>query len=86
MTNDHDLRVLIGTTESGRYIAASTVSPFFCFEAESEQAVIEKVRAALAFVKEAHATAARPVSGSKTKSVTTLRPSKVFGAADLVVA
>lgn len=35
--------------ETGRVVAASTSSPYFCFEASDEDAAKKKVEAALAF-------------------------------------
>jgi predicted RNase H-like HicB family nuclease len=39
--------------ENGRYVAASTASPYFCFEADTEESVIQKAEAAIAFYGEA---------------------------------
>ena len=48
-----DLIVNIAQREGGGYIAASTASPYFCFEAATEEAVKQRVEAALAFYVEA---------------------------------
>jgi hypothetical protein len=48
-----DLTVKFAKLENCRYIAASVTSPYFCFEATTEDAVKRKVAAALAFYAEA---------------------------------
>ena len=44
-----EVTVSLVKLEDGRYVAASQASPYFCFEAESEDAVKRKVDAAIAF-------------------------------------
>jgi hypothetical protein len=51
-------KVVLGLLDSGRYIAAATTSPFFCFEGDSEEAVKSQVEAAFAFLAKARAAAA----------------------------
>jgi predicted RNase H-like HicB family nuclease len=41
-------RVIIAQLDNGRYIAASTHSPYFCFHGTSEENALEKARRALA--------------------------------------
>lgn len=48
-----DTIVSLARREDGRYVAASTTAPFFCFEADTEDAVKQKVESALAFYREA---------------------------------
>lgn len=42
----------IGEVEPGRWIAATGQSPYFCFEAKSEAALIKRVKEAVAFCRE----------------------------------
>lgn len=57
MTNLANLKVHIGQLKSGQWVAATGVSPYFCVEAESEQAVKSLAKEAIDFyrgVLEAH--------------------------------
>ena len=85
MADIQELSVIVGVTEAGKYIAASTASPYFCFEADTEENLLDEVRAALAFWEEAHATAQTWKIGSRTAAVTALRPSRVYGHDELLV-
>ena len=42
-------QLTVAEIEGGQWIALATSAPFFCFRAESEDAVVAKVRAALTF-------------------------------------
>jgi predicted RNase H-like HicB family nuclease len=42
-------------TENG-WVAATDASPYFCFQAETEQLVVAKARLALAFYVQSHET------------------------------
>ncbi len=44
-----DFEVIIGQLDTGRWVAATDESPYFCLTGESESAVTEKARAALRF-------------------------------------
>lgn len=41
-------RVIIAQLDNGRYVAASTHSPYFCIHGKSEQDALEKAKRALA--------------------------------------
>jgi len=49
MTIIKDYRVVIATDPDGTFVAASTASPYFCFEGKSEKEVIDKAARALIF-------------------------------------
>jgi predicted RNase H-like HicB family nuclease len=74
--------VIVGLAqrEDGKYIAASTASPYFCFEAETEAAVKQKVEAALAIYIEVKKSArSRHKPDQETKiTVTRVRPFSRF--------
>jgi hypothetical protein len=46
---DHKVEFHVGQTEDGKYLAASSVTPIFCFCADSEDAVIAKADRAIRF-------------------------------------
>lgn len=48
-----ELIVSLARLDNGRFVAASTTSPFFCFEADTEEAATQKVDQALAFYQQA---------------------------------
>lgn len=45
----HGVRVLTAQTADGRAVAASVASPYFLFDADTEEAAIETSKRALAF-------------------------------------
>ena len=49
MANHDGQRVYLTQTASGSHLAATNSAPYFCLEAETEDAVIEKAKAALLF-------------------------------------
>lgn len=49
MQTDRGFEIHIGQIGPDRFLAATSASPYFCFEAESKEAVTEKVRRALRF-------------------------------------
>ena len=54
MTQNREWRIFTSERD-GKWLAATNLSPFFCFEAESEEAVLLKTREALKFYGEAKA-------------------------------
>jgi hypothetical protein len=72
---------LVAQHDDGRWIAASAAEPYFCFRAESEEAVLGRARSALAEYgrfRELGAPRIRELNPHQPKSVYTLRaPKKV---------
>jgi hypothetical protein len=79
----HHFDIYIGETEHGTHLAATNESPYFCLEAESEEALIAKVEAALAFLS---ANRHRAVPGRAQTPLTSFLPKKVVSSADLASA
>ena len=82
-----DQDILISRTEQG-FVASSVSSPYFCFVADTQEAVLETVRKALAFYESAHANADAEDRMIVTKpvSLTTLVPGRRVKARELMVA
>jgi predicted RNase H-like HicB family nuclease len=53
MTDLASLTVTIGCIEEGRWLAATTSSPYFCLEAETEEKVVALAGAAIRFYETA---------------------------------
>lgn len=64
----------VGELPDGRFVAASASSPYFCFRAESEQAVIRKVKNALSFYREQGGNQPNISVKSHSQTVTTVFP------------
>lgn len=75
--------IYIAVKEDGRYVAATNESPYFCLEAESEEALIEKVKAALVFYSSTLGQEVR--SRTVVQSITQLVPSRVIESEDLAI-
>lgn len=76
MTNLDDGHFVVGQLPDGRFLAASTSAPFFCFRDESEQAVVAKVVRALTFYGNLDNRALKNLQRSVTQTITTLRPTR----------
>jgi predicted RNase H-like HicB family nuclease len=50
-----NIAVFVARTENG-WVAATETSPYFCFQAETEQLALEKARAALQFFSQSSET------------------------------
>jgi predicted RNase H-like HicB family nuclease len=72
------LKVVIGSTGDGKFVAASTQSPYFCFEGPTEEAVLDTVKRALAFYAKTTAERIAFKGNSSTTSVTTIRAPRVL--------
>lgn len=66
----------VGELPDGRFVAASSSSPYFCFRAETEEAVIEKARQAVTFFAHVQGLGSSVRIKSVTQTVTSLRPTK----------
>ncbi len=83
-----DLIVRIARRENGRFVAASTAaSPYFCFEADTEEGITQIVNEAIAFYGVAkNALRERNQDRHETSlTITRIRPTSritVHGAAD----
>lgn len=70
-----EIIVNIGVREDGKHIAASASSPYFCFEADSEVSLKQKVESAVAFYEKAkEAEKNKPAPRSETITITRIRP------------
>jgi predicted RNase H-like HicB family nuclease len=67
---------VVGELTDGRFAAASSSPPYFCFRADSEEAVIAKAQKALAFYAASIGVGNSVKIKSVTQTVTTLRPTK----------
>lgn len=75
MTNKTTHDVLIGQTDGG-FFAASTEAPYFCFQAETEEAVKDKVRQAFGFYHMPEAADQPRPQRAKQRVMNTFTPSK----------
>ena len=55
MNNIRDLQFHVGPFGDNRWLALTLCSPYVCFEAESKDALLERLRAALAFCRKIQA-------------------------------
>jgi predicted RNase H-like HicB family nuclease len=76
MTNTNQGHFYVGELPDGRFVAASSAAPYFCFRAESEEAVLAKVSKALTFFGSTQSANAKVKIKSVTQTVTTLRPTR----------
>jgi len=83
MTNIEDLKFYTGQYGDSRWLALSFHSPYFCFEAESEQALFAKCRKALAFCRKA---AAHFEAIKRERQTQPFRPTRVISVKELEVA
>ena len=81
---DDDFDILFSTTERGTILAATTASPYFCFEAKDKDELYDLLKRALDFYKR-HASASTPVV-SRTFSVTDFRATDKVRASELAAA
>lgn len=81
-----NFEVVLGTLDGGTWVAASTASPFFCFEGKTEVEVRECVERALIFYKafKERVPPFRPQAAPV--SVHQLVPSQVWKPLELAVA
>jgi hypothetical protein len=79
MKNIDDLKFYIGPYGENRWLALSQNSPYFCFEADSEEALEAKCRKALAFLRKAYLEP-EGIGGRKTQP---FRPTKIRSAKEL---
>lgn len=79
MSQNSKGKFAVAELTDGRFVAASCGSPYFCFRAETEKAVIEKVQRALTFYGKSEGIGAAVNIKSVTQTVTTLRPIKTVG-------
>ena len=80
---ESSLKIYVSTTPDGKFFAATNQSPYFCFEAESEEAVLEKAKNGLAFYVGARAE--HRASPTTEQTVTQFIPSRVVTSEDLGV-
>jgi len=71
-------KIYLGVGENGRHYAASSSSPFFYFEAPSEEDLVAKVKAAVRFYDRCSDLEPSPITLVGTVALDALRPSKVL--------
>jgi len=81
MTNIDELKFYTGPYGENRWLALSFNSPYLCFEAESEQALLAKCRKAVAFCRKALAHVA-----ARERKLQPFQPTKVISAKELEAA
>lgn len=75
---------VVSEIESGRFVAVATNAPFFCLEAESEEAAVEKVKRAVTFCQSL--TVESPIVGVHRQSVTSIRDGRSYNVKDILEA
>lgn len=76
---------VVGKLDDGRFVAASTSAPFFCFRDGSEEAVVAKVRRAVGFWKSRTLDTSFNVHITQPpKTITALSPSRRISFDELV--
>jgi hypothetical protein len=83
MTNIDELKFYTGPYGENRWLALSFNSPYLCFEAESEQALLAKCRKAIAICRKALAHAA---TVKRERNLQPFQPTKVISAKELEAA
>ena len=79
-----DISIYLAETEHGTFLAATNKSPYFCFEAETEGAIIALVTNALRFY---HANInVRVTSTTQRPTVTRFLPQRIIDSRDLLSA
>lgn len=76
MTDRTDGHFYVGELPDGRFVAASSSAPFFCFRAESEEAVLKKVKNALSFYRRTKGGKGEVRIKSVSRTVTTVQPTR----------
>lgn len=79
MGNEKKGQFYVAQLDDGRFIAVASSAPYFCFRANSEEAVVEKVRAALHFCKsrtQAKVSVGISKAAAKHQTVVTVRAAK----------
>ena len=76
MSTENEGHFYVGELTDGRFVAASSSSPYFCFRAASEEAVIKKAALALTFFGKSQGVGNAVKIKSVTQTVTTLRPTR----------
>ena len=82
----HNHDVIISQTEDGLFVAASTASPFFCFEGATEEVVLARVRNALNFYYKAKSESQPKPSRAATTTFRRLVPRRSIASKELVAA
>ncbi len=75
---------IVVETEAGRWVAASTIAPYFCFRADSEEAVLAKVKAGVTFCRSL--TVKNPQVRIAPKTLTPIRAGKRYELSDILEA
>jgi len=78
MNNLENVKFYVGPYGHNRWLALSYRSPYFCFEAESEDALLTKCKRALAFCRRAAAYIT-----DRERAVQPFRPTRVISAREL---
>lgn len=87
MTNNNKGHFYVGELPDGRFVAAATASPYFCFRAASEDEVLAKVKRGLAFFGETQGLGKGSINiKAVTQSVTTLRAPRKVSIQELMAA
>ena len=72
MRNHSKGHFYVGVLADGRFVAASASEPYFCFRAETEDAVLSKLKKALAFYRQENGDQAHVHLSKSAVSVTAL--------------
>lgn len=87
MSDQREGYLWTGELPDGRFVAASSCSPYLCVTAESEEAVLEKVRKAVTFYQKAINVTPPPVRRkSVSTTVTTIVPQRRISFTELMAA
>jgi len=82
MNNIDNLKFSIGPFGDNRWLALSFHSPYFCFEAESEEALLAVCKKAVAFCRKA-AAHIEDSGSNRERRTQPFRPTKVISAKEL---
>jgi hypothetical protein len=82
MRNIDDLKFYTGPFGDNRWLALSFHSPYFCFEAESEEALLVKCKKAVTFCRKA-LSHIRESEDNRERKTPPFRPTKVISAKEL---
>jgi len=87
MGNETSGQFFVGQLEDGRFVAAAATAPFFCFRAETEEAVLAKVKAAVDFCQgRMQSGFGAEVRARPAQTLTTITPTRKLSIHDLELA
>ena len=86
MAKNREGRFLVSETDDGRFVAVATTAPYFCLRAESEKAVLDKVKSAVTFCQSRTTKAAGVKISAVSQTVTSVNGGTSYSLNDILEA